>query len=368
MRGRHFYAGDSVSWFTAVSTAGEPFHIQAVAGRYLVLCFFASTRIAPARAALDAFIARRAAFDDQDAAFFAIGVDPEDRAGGALRDALPGIHFLWDPDGAIFEQLGIGTRAQGAAGQVSVQPTTFVVDHRLRLVERFPIRAAEGHVDAVLACLRAVMAEDSSAPSAEVAPVLVVPRVFERDFCRTLIDAALGAGLKDSGFMQEVDGKTVSALDPRFKRRSDAALADAALRDSIQARIHRRLVPEIAKAFQFQATRIERYIVACYDVESGGCFRPHRDNTTKGTAHRRFAVTINLNAEDYEGGDLRFPEFGSRLYRAPTGGAVVFSCSLLHEAVPVTAGRRFAFLPLGCATITPCGSVQQPSLPVRNWK
>jgi predicted 2-oxoglutarate/Fe(II)-dependent dioxygenase YbiX len=39
------------------------------------------------------------------------------------------------------------------------------------------------------------------------------------------------------------------------------------------------------------------------------------------------------------------PEYGSRTYRAPTGGAVVFSCSLLHEATAVTRGRRFAFLP-----------------------
>jgi predicted 2-oxoglutarate/Fe(II)-dependent dioxygenase YbiX len=90
---------------------------------------------------------------------------------------------------------------------------------------------------------------------------------------------------------------------------------------------------------------MERYIVACYDAEQGGHFRPHRDNTTKGTAHRRFAVTINLNAGDYGGGDLRFPEYGPATYRAPTGGAVVFSCSLLHEATPVTSGTRYAFLP-----------------------
>jgi predicted 2-oxoglutarate/Fe(II)-dependent dioxygenase YbiX len=91
---------------------------------------------------------------------------------------------------------------------------------------------------------------------------------------------------------------------------------------------------------------MERYIVSCYDADEEAHFKPHRDNTTKGTAHRRFAVTINLNAEEYDGGDLRFPEYrpvGS--YRAPTGGAVVFSCSLLHEAMPVTRGKRYAFLP-----------------------
>lgn len=68
-------------------------------------------------------------------------------------------------------------------------------------------------------------------------------------------------------------------------------------------------------------------------------------NTTKGTAHRRFAVSLVLNAESFEGGFLRFPEFGRQLYAPPTGGAVVFSCSLLHEATPVTRGTRFVFLP-----------------------
>lgn len=90
---------------------------------------------------------------------------------------------------------------------------------------------------------------------------------------------------------------------------------------------------------------MERYIVACYDAESGGHFRPHRDNTTKGTAHRRFAVTINLNTGEYDGGQLMFPEYGQRSYLAPKGGAIVFSCSLLHQALPVTRGQRFAFLP-----------------------
>jgi hypothetical protein len=57
--------------------------------------------------------------------------------------------------------------------------------------------------------------------------------------------------------------------------------------------------------------------------------------------HRRFGFTINLNAGEYEGGFLRFPEYGPQLYAPDTGGMVVFSASLLHEAMPVTKGRRF---------------------------
>ena len=149
--------------------------------------------------------------------------------------------------------------------------------------------------------------------------------------------------------MRELDGKTVEVRETGIKRRKDFSFDArpelASLRQAIHDRLQRRLLPEIKRAFQFEVTRIERYVVAEYDSGSGGYFRPHRDNTTPGTAHRRFACTINLNAEDYTGGDLRFPEFGPNTYRAPSGGAVVFSCSLLHEATPVSAGIRYAFLP-----------------------
>ena len=56
-------------------------------------------------------------------------------------------------------------------------------------------------------------------------------------------------------------------------------------------------------------------------------------------------MTLNLNTGEYEGGALRFPEFGRRTYQPPAGGATVFSCALLHEATPVTKGTRYAFVP-----------------------
>jgi predicted 2-oxoglutarate/Fe(II)-dependent dioxygenase YbiX len=111
-----------------------------------------------------------------------------------------------------------------------------------------------------------------------------------------------------------------------------------------QARINRRVAPEILKVHQFRVTRMERYIVSCYAGEDGGHFRAHGDNTTAGTAHRRFAVSINLNSE-FEGGEVIFPEYGPRSFKPPPGGAVVFSCSLLHAVSRVTSGRRYAFLP-----------------------
>jgi hypothetical protein len=54
--------------------------------------------------------------------------------------------------------------------------------------------------------------------------------------------------------------------------------------------------------------------------------------------------SFNLNA-GFDGGQIGFPEYGPRSFKPPVGGAVVFSCSLLHAVSPVTRGRRYAFLP-----------------------
>jgi hypothetical protein len=102
----------------------------------------------------------------------------------------------------------------------------------------------------------------------------------------------------------------VVETDDTRKRHRDVILDDESLKAAARERIRRRLAPEIAQAIQFTVTRMERYIVCRYDAESRSFFSAHRDNTTKGTAHRRFAVTINLNAGEYEGGDLRFPSSG----------------------------------------------------------
>ena len=55
-------------------------------------------------------------------------------------------------------------------------------------------------------------------------------------------------------------------------------------------------------------------------------------------------MSINLNG-DFDGGELSFPEFGPRSYKAPPGAALIFPGALLHAVSPVTRGRRYAFLP-----------------------
>ena len=99
--------------------------------------------------------------------------------------------------------------------------------------------------------------------------------------------------------------------------------------------------PEIEKAFGYRPAKREEYRIACYDVAEGGSLPAHRDNPTDSTKHRRFTVSVNLNNRSFEGGELTFRESSDHLYDVEAGTAIVWSCSLLHEVMPVTAGRRF---------------------------
>ena len=324
--------GDHAPWFHAAALSGNPsYAFDTAAGRHIVLLFLGAAKLAPAAEALALARRERALFDDRDASIFRITVDPEDAAQGRIAQQLPGLRFFLDYDREV-------SRLYGAAEDAGYRPHWLVLDPALRVAGRFPIDRGEE----ALALLRTRIA--AAANVEQWAPVLVVHDIVEPALCAELIRGYEASGGEPSGFMREVDGKTVMLLDPAHKQRRDWTIGDEKVRRALHARIVRRLCPAVARGLGFRATRIERYIVACYEARAGH-FRPHRDNTTKGTAHRRFAVTINLNAGDYDGGDVRFPEFGRRTYRAPTGGAIVFSCSLLHEATPVTRGTRYAFLP-----------------------
>ncbi len=330
--------GDSAPFFTQASPVNPRFVFDTTAGRYIVLGFFGSASLPHAREALKLLEEERALFDDDKVCFFGVTVDPSDRDEGRVRESVPGIRFFWDFD------LSVSRLYKAALAPGSYRPLWYVIDPNLRVRAVVPMRDEDGGRHAVAEILRSLPAVDH-APGLQVsAPVLLISNVFEPEFCRHLIELYERGGGTESGVMKQIDGRTVGVMDFSHKRRSDYMIEDLDLQRRIQARIARRVKPEIKKVHQFDVTRMERYLVGCYDSETGGHFRPHRDNTTAGTAHRRFAVSINLN-DAFEGGEVSFPEYGSRGYKMPAGGAVVFSCSLLHAVSKVTAGRRFAFLP-----------------------
>lgn len=175
-------------------------------------------------------------------------------------------------------------------------------------------------------------------------PLLVIPQALPRDFCSYLIEQFDKRGSEPSGTLRMTEGKMVHASDSTVKRRRDHHVVDPDLLEQISGYVERRVLPEIHRAFHCPIKFVEEFKIVRYDADPGGYFRPHRDNTTPGTAHRRFAMTLNLNSEDYEGGELCFPEFNNATYKPATGEAAVFSCNLMHEATDVTEGQRYVLL------------------------
>lgn len=337
--------GDPAPWFHQRSTSNPNYAFDTAAGRYIVLCFFASAGDSIGRAAIDRILSNRHLFDDARFSFFGVSLDPRDEGEGRVRESMPGIRFFWDANGAVSRLYGaIPKDAEPGKGPVATRRFWMVLDPTLRVLRVVPFAQDGSEATTLFNYLEQLPPPERFAGIELQAPILFLPNVFEPRFCRHLVDLYETHGGEESGFMREVEGKTVMLQDHAHKRRKDYTIEDPDVIRQTQARIQRRVKPEILKVYSFNATRMERYIVSCYSAEDRGHFRAHRDNTTKGTAHRRFAVSINLNAE-FEGGEISFPEYGPRSFKPPPGGAVIFPCALLHAVSPVTRGRRYAFLP-----------------------
>jgi predicted 2-oxoglutarate/Fe(II)-dependent dioxygenase YbiX/peroxiredoxin len=262
---------------------------------------------------------------------------PEAAAKRAERSSL-GFLLLCDSAGKIREALrrmmGFGPRGAFA---VLLDPNQRVWDSR---VDLDPAALAAW----AIARARATPRAEAGQYLRGVAPVLLVPDVLTREQCLALIDRWERLGHEEGQVHSIVKGEETRRIHKEMKSRRDHRIMDESVLQELAAVVGRRIGPELNKAFGFGKFRFDRFVITCYDSERGDFFRRHRDNQTQETADRRFALTLNLNTEEYEGGGLTFPEYGPHRYNPPTGGAILFSCSLLHEALPITKGRRFTLL------------------------
>ncbi|MGH6966777.1 MAG: 2OG-Fe(II) oxygenase [Phenylobacterium sp.] len=322
--------GEPAPWFTAPTPSNPEFAFDTVAGRFVLLAFLPATDAAAGGAALKMLSENQRLFDDRRLSAFVVVRDPEMAAG--LRD-MRGLRWFLDFEGAV-------SRLYDALGEDGAErPFWMLLDPALRVIGHAPLTEPQKMFE----FMARLPEPGAHAGTALHAPVLIAPRVFEPAMCEALIALHQATGGSFSGVMRDAGDRTVAVMD-ELKKRRDVIVEDPALQAALRERLERRLFPLIKRGLGFDANHIERYVVSCYDTADGAVFHPHRDHTTMGTAHRKFACSINLN-DDFEGGDLRFAEFGPATYRPPLGGAVVFSCALLHEATPMVTGRRYAFLP-----------------------
>jgi predicted 2-oxoglutarate/Fe(II)-dependent dioxygenase YbiX len=324
--------GDRIPDFARPDPAGKPLLFYDLhLGQPMVLFVCGRADAAETRAALAALAASDATWGKVSRVALTLGT-PAACATLTTELAL-GFPLLAD-DGALSRHL---------LGADAPRMTAFVLDENLRITDRLQAGADFKTFVSQVAGMYAARPEPVGHVSRMQAPVLFIPRVLDAASCDGLIAHFEETGGTPSG-VAYVKGDTADwKPDPSVKMRRDVYLNEGVWLERVKDALVRRVLPEIHRCFNFQVSQHEIFKLIRYDADAG-YFRPHRDNESRDTQHRRFAMTLNLNTGAYEGGQLHFPEFGPDLYEPERGGAVIFSCSLLHEAMPVTRGSRYALL------------------------
>lgn len=338
--------GDIAPTFILPAEDGKRTDLAAddIAGNFVVLVFCSRSSGEASVAQLRGFATLQARFDELGARVFAVTSGPPAANAAVRRELGLPFPFLSDTSGVAFGQYGV--RVEPPSGQPGMT-TSFVIGPNRHLLQILR-DAAPAQGDAALRIILERAAERRPVAMGQHPPVLIVPDVLSRADCQRLIAVFTMTG---NEFVEPGHGDPGRATDfkmkvPDYERqdRVDHWIMTAETNRFVDARLRHRLLPEIKKAFQYDVTRREHYRIGCYQGERGGEAHAHRDNSLSIGAHRRFAVSINLNTEEFEGGELRFPEFGDQRYRPATGAAIAFSSSLLHEALHVTSGRRYVLL------------------------
>ena len=316
----------------ALDGARVDLRADAIAGNPIVILF--CPKFLPAiTEAVAAMSAAQQRFAAAGARLFAVTLEP------AKVAAAQNIRFpvLIDGDGEVFRAFDADMRDL---------PTTVVLrpnQHVMAILKSRP----QSQATEALARIKRLAAERRPVLMAPHPPVLIVPDVLSPDDCRHLINVyeTRGQTFLPPGAGIDYIGTDYKMRIPEHGRndRIDHWIVDKETETLLHRRIELRVLPEIFKAFQYRITRWERLRIGCYQGQRGGKLHGHRDNVEP-TPYRRFAMSINLNVDEFTGGELRFPEFGDQRYRPESGAAIAFSSSLLHEALHVTSGRRLVIL------------------------
>ena len=335
--------GDPAPWFTARTNKKPGVPISGCGGRFAVIGFFGDALDPAGQAALETLRQCRDIFNS--VVFAGVSWNDTEQHRDIFETEFPDTKYFIDSDGEICRTYGVLPLDVPLAEAVGyARRRWFVLDPQLRIVGVFPFQPGGAERSSFIKFLSSLPGPDGFAGFEMPVPIMAIPYVLEPSLCQRMIDLYEREGGIRTGVMREIDGRSVNVITESFKKRMDHRIRDPELLQLLQDRLARRVFPEIEKVHFMKCTRSERYIIGCYDAEDGGHFKPHRDNQSRGSAHRRFAVSINLNA-DFEGGELNFPEYGGKWFKMPPGTAIVFSTPLMHQVSPVTKGRRYAFLP-----------------------
>ena len=180
-----------------------------------------------------------------------------------------------------------------------------VLDPNQRIAATFDSRALLAAAEAIGGLADSVRSNGGAGQVilSPMAPVLVLPRVFEPDFCTQVIGLWKKGDHQDTGVSSRYGNVGVAEL----KRTEDYMVVEPMMQKAISDRLAYRIGPELVKVFAFDREfTFDAHVVLSYSAEGQHFFGAHRDNGAPTTADRAFAVSLNLN-DDFEGGELVFP-------------------------------------------------------------
>ena len=334
---RAFTPGDKALNFLLSDLNGQDHDLHAeVVGEPILLIVLRTLFSAQARAMLAALERAQPQLKENAVQVVVVAGDTPSIARGAKLSEHPGQLLLCDPVGHVLNWY-LAAETTTGDNELDEAPAlrSYLLDPNQRVIANWATEAPEEHVSRALDVVDA-WRHDSNRQAAFVAPpALVLPRIFEPELCEHLIglwrtrhqEGALSTGQEN-------------LYAPNKKRNLEHLVEDEETINRIRKTLGRRVLPEINKVFNYSDRLVmEGFIVLCYQVERGDFFDLHRDRYTP-QQPRRFALSLNLN-EGFEGGELCFPEYAGAKLKPPRGGGCIFSCSLLHKALPVTHGERF---------------------------
>ena len=331
--------GATVPLLDVKDESGRPLRLadDYLSGQTLLLVLLNTAAPARVRKILGTLADHASALDRADVTVIGLSADPDARRNRALR-AETG--FPWplpaDATGQHFAAFGVH-KGSGVGD---------------RLVWITPLRQVHAWFDdcaELPELLERIMNTHSPSPGGEMPlhpPVLIVPDVLSHAECAALIETVENGApfsVRPPRAGEFAGDYRIPVYDHNRQDRVDHIIRDVKAQQFLDERIFSRIVPVVKKAFAFDITRREDLHVARYEGDRAGNAIGHRDNLTAGTAHRRFALSLNLN-DDYEGGDVVFKEYSTTGYKGKAGAALVFSSSLLHEVRETTAGVRYTLI------------------------
>lgn len=340
---RTIRVGDYAPLFDLLDQDERRIFLSDKAGKPTLLFFYANDKIMECQNVAFGFRDFFPFFNELDVQIFGISKNiPQERKTFAQEHHIP-FPLLSDSDKQVRLQYGVSfTKWEDDKTHFLTERIAILLDRNLRVVKIYALSIdLEPQFKDIQTDIQLLLREEKPRYVMPHAPVLLISQVFDENFCQHLIKTWHTQGHEDASLTVR-EGNFYHTV----RRRQDHIVQPGELYDQLDQMMRHRVFPEIKKSFNFNCTQKEAYIIACYDALTGGYYRPHRDKkTTIKTAHRVWGISINLNATDtYQGGCLRFPEYGPLLYKLPIGTSVIYSAALMREVTDVLSGQRFALL------------------------